>query len=226
MVYRFAFVALAALAVGGCGAAAVIQQHDSEVAQSTAQGTEQFKLAGQKCDADWNSSADVNPIRDKVSSNVSASIPVRLLVINQKPNQAEKKALLALSAIREKCSAYLHETIAAVPLPASMDPNLQVQVRAGFNAYADWELQGGNYLIAMLYNGQITFGEYNRRRKDFHETAKADLIAWAQVIDAQDRAAMLQKAEAAQKATEAAVAILQAAACASARGRTAAALCS
>jgi hypothetical protein len=77
----------------------------------------------------------------------------------------------------------------------------------------------------MLYEGQITYGEFNRQRDELNIKSRAELGAYTAAVDAQDRAETLQKAAAAQREVDATVTLLASAACATARGLTARALC-
>ena len=148
-----------------------------------------------------------------------------LLIDTSKPNAAQLKALLAWSTVRENCGGYLRSAIAELPLPPSMDQRIKEQFRAGVSDYVKQQLQSGNYLTAMLYTGQISYGEFNKRRAELSEKLMAQLGAWLSVLDAQDKANTMQKAAAAQREVNAAVAVLEAAACGSAKGRTAQVLC-
>lgn len=178
----------------------------------------------EKCDAELRSAA-LNPIREKAPPDLPSVIPMEALVLNSKPTPIEKKALLAWSTVRARCNGYGHGAINELPLPPSMDNGLKDQLRQGINNYLDNVLQSLNYLTAMLYNGQITYGEFNRQRGELRTKLNGALTAWISVIDAQDKAQTAQKAAVAQKQLDTAVAVLAAAACAGTKGQAAAMLC-
>jgi site-specific DNA-adenine methylase len=153
-------------------------------------------------------------------------MPAEALVIHAKATSAsEKKAILAYVDIRQRCMSYFKDTVASLPWPADMSDELKQRLVEGFNNYADNLLRSGKYLSVMLYEGQITYGEFNRQRGDLNVKSRAELSAYTATIDAQDRAETLQKAAAAQREVDAAVTLLASAACATAHGSTARALC-
>jgi hypothetical protein len=224
LIIRCATSILVAVAVASCAGNAVIQERTSEDAQAGLAMKASMASAKERCDAEFGSPA-LDPIRAKVQFDPSTPTPMALLILTTKPNSTEKKALLAWSLMREKCSGYLRAAIADLPLPPAMDPAIKDQAKAGLTDYVNRQLQGGNYLTAMLYTGQLTFGEFSKRRAEFHAKLHAQMGAWLAVLDARDKASTMQKAAAAQQEADAAVAILQAAACAGSRGRASLVLC-
>jgi hypothetical protein len=214
------------LLMAGCGAGAVIDGRKAEDAASINETKSVMERAVEQCAAEWKST-DLDPIREKVAFNPGQA-SVKMLVNTERPTAFEQKALLAWASRREKCNNYLHSAISSIPWPASMEPGLKEQAKAGLNGHADRVLRSGNYLSASLYSGQITYGEFNKRRAELQEKLSADMAAWGALIDAQDRAGTLQKAMIAQQQLDAAISVVQAAAsvaCASAKGRVARAMC-
>jgi hypothetical protein len=224
--WRQAVVLLSVLVTGGCGAATVIQQHNVEDTKAATDITAAMAATQQQCAAGLQS-PELDPIRDKVSFN-PLETPVRLLVLKDKPTPQEAQALLAWSAVRDKCGVLMREMIANLPLPPSMDAGIAQQARAGLTNALNNAGRGTNYLTAALYEKRISYGEFNKQRADLVTKVAAEHAAWVASWTAQDVASTTQKAAVAQQQADAAVAVLQAAAkvaCASTKNRTVQAMC-
>jgi PBP1b-binding outer membrane lipoprotein LpoB len=224
---RLALMLLVILAIGGCGANAVIQQHNTEDSQSAADINAVSSAAEQQCAAEMKS-PELDPIRDKVSIENAINPPVRFLVNNNKPTPKEAQALLTWASLREKCAGYERAAIASLPVPPDMDADIKERAKAGLNNVIDQAQRGGNYLIAALYEKRMTYGEFNKHRADLSQKILAEHAAYVATWVEQDKASTLQKAAVAQQQADATVAVLQAvasAACTSSKNRNVQALC-
>jgi hypothetical protein len=213
-----------ALGLAGCGAAAVIQGRAAENAQVKAQLAPRFAEVQRECNSELESRR-LDPIRDKVKFTGTEPVPFRLLIISGTPTPPEKEAIVVWSDARADCAARLRQLFETMPLPASMPPEFQRQVRAGLAGFADRALQATNLLSAGLYDGRLTYREFNKERGEIVAKLTADLRHWVEAMDAEDRAQVVQRAEAAQREVDAAVTLVRVAACANARGRFARMMC-
>jgi hypothetical protein len=224
--WRLAAILAMALSTSGCGANAVIQQHNLEDTQAATDIAAATSAAQKQCDAELKS-PELDPIRDKVSFDATQT-PLRMLVIKDKPTPKEAQALLAWGSVREKCVSYTRAAIASLPLPPGMNEDIKERAKAGLTSAVDQALRGGNYLTVALYEKRISYGDFNKQRAELTTKILAEHAAWVATWSAQDVAVTTQKAVVAQKQADAAVAVLQAAAsvaCASTKNRTVRALC-
>ncbi len=159
-------------------------------------------------------SPQLDPIRDKVALALTGPTPMALLIINSRPDEQERTALIAWADARQRCAVIARRFFAALPLPPSMDEGLKERVREGLAAFINQGQRLSNSLTAALYNGQLTFAEFNQKRENTHEKLLAALHSWLAVLDAEDQAETLQRAEAAQQRADAAVGLITAVACA------------
>jgi hypothetical protein len=120
-----------------------------------------FQNISAECDAD-EQTTDLDPIRDKIQIRLSlignAPVPFNLLVINTKPTPTEKQALVRWSEIRAGCAERARQLFATMPLPESMTPEFQQQIRDGLTTFANQAVEATNYVTASLYEGQLTYG--------------------------------------------------------------------
>lgn len=112
---------------------------------------------------------EFDAIRNKVSFDTH-NPPARFLVLKDKATPKEGQVLLAWAATGEECARHEHGAIATLPLPPSMDEGIKERAKAGLTNVVDQDLRSTNILIAALYQRQITYGEFNRRRAEI--TAK------------------------------------------------------
>jgi hypothetical protein len=75
-----------------------------------------------------------------------------------------------------------------------MSPEFQQQVRDGLIGFTNQVLQTGNFLTASLYNGNLTYGEFNKRRGEVVLKLSAEFQQWTAAIDAKDKARILEEA--------------------------------
>jgi hypothetical protein len=224
---KFAIVCATAAVVAACGAAAVVQNRQAEVAQSVAQNRAILTEINKFCVALMDDHA-LDPIRDKLEllrTPNSSPTPVVLLVIGDFANTQEKDAIMKWSAARDQCGARSRDFAATLSIPASVPTELQQRVRNGIIDFQNQAAQGVNYLIAGLYSGQMSYGEFNKQRSDLDSKVVAGTRAWLAAIDAEDKQNVAAQAQAAQQQVDAFVAILEAAACAKAKGNFEKAMC-
>jgi hypothetical protein len=154
---------LTAFTLTGCGAAVVIQTRAAEESQVKSQIEPLFAEVQKQCNAELQNH-ELDQIRDKVKLTGTDPVPFNLLIINTASTPQEKEALIKWSADRASCASRLHQLFSTMPLPQSMSPEFQQQARDGLIGFANQALQAGNFLTASLYNGELTYGEFNKRR--------------------------------------------------------------
>lgn len=207
------------VALTSCAGAAVMHARADEEAQVKAQLQPLFQNLAAQCAAD-EQSKDLDPIRDKIQMRLSLAgnepVPFNLLIIETTPTPAEKQALIKWSDIRAGCASRARQLIATMPLPQSMTPEFQQQARDGFTSFVNQATEATNYLTASLYDGELTYGQFNKQRREVLSKVGVQLKAWTAAMDAQDKARVLQEAQAAQQQADAVIALLQVAACANA----------
>jgi hypothetical protein len=221
---QFAALLVTALTVTGCGAAAVIQTRSAEEAQIKGQIEPLFLEVQKECNAELQNH-DLDPIRDKVKLTGVDPVPFSLLIINTVPTPQEREALIKWSADRASCASRLHQLFSTMPLPQSMSLEFQQQVRDGLIGFTNQVLQTSNFLTASLYNGNLTYGEFNKRRGEVVLKLSAEFRQWTAAIDAKDKARILEEAKAAQEQVDAAITLIRVAACANAKSHFAQVMC-
>ena len=219
---------LAALSVvlAGCGASSVVTREQTQSKAASDQFRQQAAALSASCKQSI-ASTDLDAIRDKVelSRSATTAVPVAMLVLTAKPTDAEKAALLIWSADREQCAALLRTFFQTFALPQSMPPAFQQQVHQGFVQFEDKVTQAVNYLIAGLYEGDLTYGEFNKKRAEADSEAYTVFKAWARTMDSQDSQRIAAEAAAAQAQLDAFASLAYKLGCAAAKGRYAQALC-
>jgi hypothetical protein len=214
---------LSIVAVISLTTAATAQTSQAERTHFVQDTIAKLNFAREKC-MDELRSPSLDIIRDKVPFETSPlrPTPVQFLVIDRRPSANEKAALLAWATIRERCFGYGNEAVNAISFPASTDQTLSAHVRGGILAFVLQGHKSTNYLIALLYSGKLTFGEFNRQRAQINDQLYAEMRQWLLVLDSLNRAAEAERAAAVQAAAEAAVTVLRLTACVAARGHIAA----
>ena len=219
-----AFALLTGVALGACGAAGVVARRHAEEANAKSAIEAEFTQVKHDCDSRMASPA-VDPIRDDIQIDISKPTPFRLLVITATASPSQQQAIVAWSDARAACAEAAHRMFANLPLPESMSPELQQQARFGLARFVDQSLEASNILAAPLYDGQISFGEFNKKRAELRDQMQAQLKLLLSALDAQDKAEVMARAQAAQQQLVATIEALRAVGCATARGRFARAMC-
>jgi hypothetical protein len=192
-----------------CAGAAVIQARTQEEAEWNAQIRDELAKVSAQCNADYDKPA-LDPIRDNVQLHLSLTgnepVPFNLLIIKRTPTSPEQKALIVWTDVRATCAARAREIFTVMPMPQSWPPEFQQQVRDGFIAFINQAVQATNYLTASLYDGDLTYGEFNKQRPEVLSKVGKQLNVWTSAMNAKDRARILQEAQAAQQQADAALA--------------------
>lgn len=108
--------------------------------------------------------ADLRDIKDKVSMSLEPVSDFKLLLINEKVNESQKKSLLTWIAIQQECFDY------------------STRLKESFGASRDWvNISKTTFLstqisLAKLMNGQITFGEFQKERLNIFDQARNQLF--------------------------------------------------
>lgn len=109
-------------------------------------------------------SAGLSDIKDKVSMSLEPVSDFKLLLINEKANESQKKSLLNWMAIQQECFDY------------------STRLKESFGASRDWvNISKTTFLntqisLAKLMNGQITFGEFQKERLNIFDQARNQLF--------------------------------------------------
>jgi len=108
--------------------------------------------------------AELREIKDKVSMSLEPVSDFKLLLINEKVNESQKKSLLTWIAIQQECFDY------------------STRLKESFGASRDWvnisksTFQSTQISLAKLMNEQITFGEYQKERLNIFDQARNQLF--------------------------------------------------
>lgn len=109
-------------------------------------------------------SAGLSDIKDKVSMSLEPVTDFKLLLINEKASESQKKSLLTWMAIQQECFDY------------------STRLKESFGASRDWvNISKTTFLstqiaLAKLMNGQITFGEFQKERLNIFDQARNQLF--------------------------------------------------
>lgn len=158
--------AVTLLFVSGC--AGVQQQQSAEIIRDA-----QIKLQAitQNCEQRMEADRDLDPIRAKVElirTGVAGAPPPGILSNQSRPSPEERQAIGKWAAMREAC---VQEEM-RYGLSLSLPPNLQAQRDQLVLAGRRMNEQVG-LLVAALYGGQLTYGQFAARRMQLMDQAMA-----------------------------------------------------
>lgn len=172
------------IVVAGCAN----KQRWQDAPTSQSQNSAALMAQGNQCYEEMKANPALNPIKGKVAFNVNEQTLQMLSNIN-KPTAKEKQAIALWDEKRQECSRYWDAAYPSTNTPAV------------FNAISSANKTATQNLIANLYAGKITYGEFAKQRKELHDRT---LAAQSQALDkankdAQD-ASFRNRAVAAQEA--------------------------
>jgi hypothetical protein len=107
---------------------------------------------------------DLQNIKDKVSMSLEPVNDFKLLLINEKANDAQKKSLLSWISIQQDCF------------------DNSIRLKEAYGASRDWmNISKSTFLntqisLAKLVNSQITFGEFQKERLNIFDQARNQLF--------------------------------------------------
>ena len=111
---RWIALILLAILLCSCGAAAIIQQRNTEDAQARTALAAGLKSVRSQCDAELASPA-LAPLRGKVQFWLTEPPPVPLLVDDTHPTAAEQAALIAFADVRKHCDTAVRAFLVGLP---------------------------------------------------------------------------------------------------------------
>jgi hypothetical protein len=223
---RAIFVACIVVSQTACGGAAVVQKRQAENNTAKVQIQGRLDEFRRQCKAEMDIH-DLDPIRTKVElvKAGGSPTPFSMLVNTATPTEVEKVALSRWGDLRGRCHELYSQAMTEIQLPPSMPQEFQERFKNGMVQFDGRVEQAINYLIAALYSGQMSYGEFNKQRADTGTQIAGVIQQWLKVMDAEDKQRVLAEAQAAQQQFEAIVNLAHAVGCAKAKGAYAQALC-
>jgi len=154
---RRSIATMALLSLAGCGA---VQQQQGALIVRDAQAN--LQVIVQNCLQQMQGDRDLDPIRSKIElsrSGISGAPPPAMLADRSRPTQEEKVAIGRWEAIREACVQQEIQYGLSLTLPANLEPLRNKLLTTGRETN-----QRTGLLVAALYDGRMTYGEFAAAR--------------------------------------------------------------